>query len=109
MFFTIYLMPSINMSVNHPCDLAYLNSSGTAVAAAAISLDKNFADSAGKVTLATSAALAMGVGVAVLPVPTLTLATIGTAAMVAGNYKEITAHFTAKDSGEEDGIDPNNV
>ena len=80
----------------------------TSATAAAISLDKNFADSAGKVTLAASGALAMGVGVAVLPVPTITLASIGAAAMVAGNFKEITEYFTAPD-GEEDGVDPNNA
>ena len=76
----------------------------------AISLDKNLADSTGKITLAASGALAMGVGVAVAPVPTILLASVGATCMVAGNFREITEHFTASIGvGEEDGVDPNNA
>ena len=52
--------------MTNPVSVADMKNMTTSATAAAISLDKNFADSAGKVTLAASGALAMGVGVAVL-------------------------------------------
>ena len=65
--------------------------------AGAFEVDKNAATIGGYACLAAGSALALGVGAAVAPAPVLGLTAVGGGLVVAGNIKDIKAHFASDD------------